>query len=388
MNKIYKKLIVMLLALAVSVTLMAMSSYAWLVLSQNPAATGIQVAIGGSNTILIAEDMRETTEDGTVYHYPGLFLDKLSFSQKEGYAYLQEIGSLMPVSTRDGLSWYLPRYYDGSDEEVKDGLAAAGELKDISEFVIENDLSHANLTGEKSEAVREGSYAYLDFWVVSPGADAYLRVTSGDEDTSGSFVMELPHAENMTDGYQLSREESGVSATARVGFLANDNRVIDNMAMLLYERSPGFDSRFSTLKGVYQESGEQAWDSDSNHFTIYEPNGDYHPFDEELDGTYVETKGLASTDGQIVELSLWDRLTVQRSSSWAETADGEIMLEQIFQTALRSMDIEDKTDTEITSGFYHDYLQGQIHPYIVRGDFIKIRALFIRAALPVLFRQT
>ena len=370
MNRIYKKLVAMVLSLVVSVSMMVMASYAWLVLSQNPAVTGIQIAIGGSNTIMIAEDIKETSEDGAVYHYPGVFFDKLQFSQKKGYAYLQEVGSLMPVSTWDGLSWYLPTYYVGSDEAVENGLAAAGQLKDTSDFILDNDLSHANLPAEESEAIREGRYVYLDFWVVSPGADAYLRVTAGDEDTAGSFVMEWPEAESTADGYRLSGEKSSVAATARVGFLANENRVFENMAMVLYERSSGFDSRFTSLKGVYQEPGEQAWDSDSNHFTIYEPNGDYHPYDVQLDGTYVETKALASHGSGITELALWDRLTVQRNSLWMQTADGEIMLEQIFQTALRGMDTEDRTGAEITTDFYTDYLQGQVHPYVDRGEFI------------------
>ena len=64
MKKIYFKLTVMVATLLMSVSVVLMSSYAWLVLSGNPVVTGIQVAIGGGNTILTAPDVRITDENG------------------------------------------------------------------------------------------------------------------------------------------------------------------------------------------------------------------------------------------------------------------------------------------------------------------------------------
>ena len=63
MNKIHIKLISMAVTLLLSVTVVIASSYAWMVLSANPVATGIQVAIGGGNTILIAPNVREEVQD-------------------------------------------------------------------------------------------------------------------------------------------------------------------------------------------------------------------------------------------------------------------------------------------------------------------------------------
>ena len=77
MQKIYLKLIAVLLALLVSVAMVIVSSYAWLVLAGNPAVTGIQVAIGGGNTILMAPNVREKGIDGVEYNIPGRFSDKL-----------------------------------------------------------------------------------------------------------------------------------------------------------------------------------------------------------------------------------------------------------------------------------------------------------------------
>ena len=65
MQKVYIKLIGVLLALVVSVAMVIVSSYAWLVLAGNPAVTGIQVAIGGGNTILVAPDLTAQGE-GTI----------------------------------------------------------------------------------------------------------------------------------------------------------------------------------------------------------------------------------------------------------------------------------------------------------------------------------
>ena len=80
MNKIYLKLIAISLTLVLSVSVVAMSSYAWLVLSSSPAVSGIQVTIGGGNTILVAPDITEVV-DGQVYHYPGTFSDTMNFSK-------------------------------------------------------------------------------------------------------------------------------------------------------------------------------------------------------------------------------------------------------------------------------------------------------------------
>lgn len=116
MKKIYAKLILITVTLLMSVSVVAMSTYAWFVLSKNPVATGIQVAIGGGNTILIAPDITEVV-NGTVYHYPGKFSDKMNFAQYESYDYLKDLGGLNPVSTIDGINWFLPTYYSVTDEE-------------------------------------------------------------------------------------------------------------------------------------------------------------------------------------------------------------------------------------------------------------------------------
>ena len=79
MNKTLTKLIMAALALVLAVSVAVMATYAWTILSKNPGAEGIQINIGGGNTILIAPDITQTV-DGSVYHYPGTFSEKLNFS--------------------------------------------------------------------------------------------------------------------------------------------------------------------------------------------------------------------------------------------------------------------------------------------------------------------
>lgn len=373
MRKVYIKLIAMALALILSVTVVIMSSYAWLVLSGSPTVSGIQVAIGGGNTILTAPNIREEGSNGEVYCYPGRFSDKLNFGQEKQYDFLQELGSLTPVSTYNGIDWYLPAYYSGNDPEVQAGKVASGYIKDFSEFSVDNKLSYANLPSKETGKISKGSYIYLDFWVVSPGGDYTLRVSTGNEtENGGSFVIDLLEPAETETGYKLSMNAGSAAAAVRVGFLANDLMLIDD-SMLCYQNSKYFDNRFHSLRGFYQEPDQNPVYLDENRFTIYEPNGDLHPEHKDLDGKYVETAPLAQVDGEVVEKTIQDRLTVQRASFWSPAENGadSTAIEQRFQAALYNMDADNMSTLEIMNRFYGSYLQGQISPYITKGDFIR-----------------
>jgi len=374
MKKIYAKLILITVTLIMSVSVVAMSSYAWFVLSGNPVATGIQVAIGGGNTILIAPDVTEVV-NGTVYHYPGKFSDKMNFAQHENYDYLKDLGGLNPVSTIDGINWFLPTYYDATDEEVQEGKVLSGSLRDFEDFTLDNKLLHGNLLKTDTEKIEEGSYIYLDFWVVAPGADYTLRVstpaTPGD-DSGGSFLVDLLQPTSNSDGtrYNLIYPDSKAAAAARVGFLANPSRLIDD-TMLHYQDSAYFDERYTSLQGFYYEPGTTA-DQENSRFTIYEPNADFHPDGIAASGSYVETKPIALLNGVPAEVSIPDRVTVQKSSLWTNAENGVgTAIEQRFQAALFGMDLADMDEQDIMDAFYGTYLQGQISPYVTKGEFIK-----------------
>lgn len=372
MTKIYIKLIAMALALVLSVSVVVMSSYAWLVLAGNPVATGIQVAIGGGNTILTAPNIRTVDEDGTVHNYPGYFSDKLNFGQQDNYEYLQGLGNLTPVSTVNGVDWFLPAYYSGNDQEVQEGKIPSGALKDISQFQWDGELSYANLDKEKDQnKIDKGSYIYLDFWVVAPGGDYYLRVSTGVEELNGgSFVIDLMEPKQENGSYTLKLPKGSAAAAVRVGFLANDLTIVDD-TMQRYIDSRYSDERFTSLRGLYQEPNTGTAYLLENRFTIYEPNGDYHPGSKQLNGSYVETKPLGFSNDQITEQRTKDNLTVQGANTWAPAVEGTegTALEQRFKTALFAGIWEKMNADAIMNSFYGNYLQGVVAPYVRKGSF-------------------
>lgn len=290
MKKVYLKLIAISLTLVLSVSVVAMSSYAWLVLSGNPAVSNIQVVIGGGNTILIAPDVTKEV-DGVTYHYPGAFTDNMNFSRYTTYSYLNDLAGLTPVSTADGVTWFIPQYYDYSDAEVRQGTALSGMLKDFDEFYQDIELEYANLPADNEELSEKGSYIYLDFWVVSPGDDFTLRLSTGTD--TGSFVVDLmqPKFNENTEGvskYALTSPEHVGTAAIRLGFLANPYQLTDD-SMLLYQSSPYVDKRYTSLRGIYTEPDSGSAQLAENRFTIYEPNADVHPYGNAAEGSYVRT---------------------------------------------------------------------------------------------------
>lgn len=370
MKKVYVKLIALSLMLAVSVSMVVAVSYAWVVMSTSPEVSGLQVTIGGGNTILVAADLTRVI-DGVTYHYPDQFDDKLHFGQHESYSFLQKVESLMPVSTADGIHWFLPEYYDASDEAVRNGRIAAGQIKDISQFSMEADLSHANLVDVEEESLIEGSYVYLDFWVVSPGTDCTLRIsvpTVDGDNSGGSFLLEQMRAEKHDGSYTLTEGDSQAAAMFRVGFLANTDMVLDD-SMLYYISSGGYDEDYRSLRGCYSEPGYYQGSRTGDRFTIYEPNADYHP-EMDLNGSiYLETKPVGLVNDVPTAVSVLDRVTAQRTSSWLTLDNGQTMLEQIFQSAIIG---KDGLEADALQEYFYDtYLQGQVEHFVDKGAFVK-----------------
>ena len=362
MNKIFRKLIAAFTMLAILLVLVITVSYAWLTISLSPEVQGISISLGGGNTILIAPNQTQIANGG-IYHYPGKFSQNLHFNQHEQYDYLNAIEGLSPVSTADGLHWYIPTYYDADDSAVINGDAAVGQVKPIEEFLLDSQLSHANVTDPK--AATQGSYVYLDFWVVSPGADYELRIAQGDE-TAGSFLIELMRPDENGNGeYELVESLGSVASSARIGFLVNHSTIIDD-TMLYYAASGNCPSAYTSLRGEYQEMGENILYSSNYIFTIYEPNGDLHP--EGDNGAYVATKPLAWTGDGVVMADIRDRLTVQMSNYWSEGINSKYYIQEAFKAAIAGKSYS--SVEEVAADFYQSYLQGQVLSYVDKGSFI------------------
>ena len=388
MKKTMSKLIISMMALIVAAALAVVSSYAWLTISGAPEVDGIQVNIGGSNTIMVAADMTVTGADGTVHHYPGTFGQELKFSQHETYAYLSGLSGLMPVSTSDGVHWILPAYYTEEDSRVQNGLAVEGQIKEITDFELDRTLARANLPDTEESTGLDGHYIYLDFWVVSP-ADGYkLRVSTGNEsEDSGSFVISLPEpaeADSDQDGkadhYVLQNVDETGAAAVRVGFLVNQEFAkFDDRSH--YYSSDTYDSRYTHLMGQYQEPGEDVllYQAAQNRFTIYEPNADSHPL--VLDGDYWITSPLGYRDGTLAETDIRNILTVQKTNSWHTGSNGtETLLEQEFKTAMIGSTFKEDAGDEMSYEFFETRLQGLLNRYVRRGFFAKSTEDLYRAA--------
>ena len=366
MNKAITKLIAAIIALTLSAVMIVTITYAWMTMSQTPVVEGIQITIGGGNTILVAANLSETVA-GVTYNYPGRFSDTLNFSMYDEYDYLNNIAALSPVSTADGIYWFLPERYSAQDPEVMSGTAMVGTLKDISQFNIDTTLKYANLSKDEVNGEAQGHYVYIDFWVVSPGSDYTLRVSQGDS-KGGSYVLEVMDAAKIDDGYTLVETDGSIAASCRVGFLVNPDYVSDDSA-LYYQRSPGFDSRYTRLRGTYAEADMgYMWHSSGYQFTIYEPNGDLHS--DRTDTGYYITSPIGWDGNKAVYADVRSRLTVQMTNTWRnQTEAAGISIEEMFQTAILGKEI--KSADEAEKFFYNQYLQGQYMPYVNKGAFIK-----------------
>ena len=378
MRKSMNKLIVSSVLALIAIVMMVTVSYAWYSLAGAPALEGIQITIGGTNTIKVAPNITEELEDGQVVHYPGFFAETFDVSRMDTYAYLGSLAGLTPVSTADGLHWF----YLGEDADLEVNGSTT-----LADYQMDSVLNNANISVEEATVDgKEGSYVYLDFWVVSPTSDCNLRVSIGSEN-EGSYLIGLPKAKkdgSTITGYRLEEGNDEAATSVRVGFLVNDQKIEENAAMNAYIDSGYFSEKYTALKGYYQEPGESIEAEHEYQFLIYEPNSDLHngvgtalvQTEEGLsyisceDGDYAITSPIGYENGHAVLADVSDRLTVQKSSQW-KGENGEIILSQIFQTSIVGADIEGKSESQITQYFYQDYLENNLSEYIKRAPFFQ-----------------
>ena len=351
-KRAYIKIACTAAALLCAMAMIVMSSYAWLTASTSPVAEGIQVAVGGGSTILLAPDV--VNDEGV--HYPGTFgatlrLDDLLDADAHS--------GLTPVSTADGLNWYLPVYYTEDDPEVRAETAKAGDLKPYDQFLCDETLTYANLAAGDEKAA-EGSYLYADFWVVSPGSRYELRVsTSNDASGAGSYVVDLPQVVETEVGFAMQTPEYPASESLRVGFLVNQNAAADSAAAYA---ANGGDQRYTTLMGGYQKAGEQVQPASYNTFHIYEPNGSSHSA---LEGVqdYIATYPLGRNDTSVTGIPVGSRLSVQMASQWEENKVNDLFTASVKQAG------DTATAADVQAQLYKN-LAGR-SDYVNKGQFIQ-----------------
>ena len=365
MNQTVKKMVITGVAVILSITLIVSATYAWTTLSKAPAAESIQITLGGGHTILLAPDYTQEL-DGEIYHYPGYFNDTLIFSRYDTYKYLNEVDSLFPVSTADGLNWFTPTYYDTSDPQVMNGEASVGDVKPVEFFENDNELLNANL---KEGDTNTGHYVYLDFWALSPVTDYTLRVARGDE-SGGSHLIELPRVKQSDGEFVLEATDNTFASSARIGFLVNTDLAAEK-SYSVYKESRFYEGNYNVLAGAYQEKGNYAYSGDYR-FTIYEPNGFTVPNSDEK--RYIVTRPVGLVDGKPALIDINDRLTVQQGSAWINK-NNVLSLDAMLKTVITGKNIQSNSQAEKL--LYVDYLQGQFTSFLTRGEFVtKTLALY------------
>ena len=351
-KKAYIKIACTAAALLCAMAMIVMSSYAWLTASTSPVAEGIQVAVGGGSTILLAPDV--VNDEGK--HYPGAFGATLRLDDlldTDAYS------GLTPVSTADGLSWYLPVYYTENDPEVLARTAKAGDLKPYDQFLCDETLTYANLSAGDEKAAK-GSYLYVDFWVVSPGSRYELRVsTSDDASGAGSYVVDLPQVVETKAGFAMQTPEYPASESLRVGFLVNQNAAADSVAAYAANRG---DQRYTTLRGTYQEAREQVQPAFSyNTFHIYEPNGSSHTAQRETG--YIATYPLGRNGTSVTGIPVGGKLSVQMASQWEGNKVNDLLTASVKQAG------DTATAADVQAQLYKT-LAGR-SDYVNKGQFIQ-----------------
>lgn len=352
-KKAYIKIACTAAALLCAMAMIVMSSYAWLTASTSPVAEGIQVAVGGGSTILLAPDLVD--KDGV--HYPGAFGATLRLDDLlDADAY----SGLTPVSTANGLSWYLPVYYTEDDPEVQAGTARAGDLKPYDQFLCDETLTYAKLPVDDERAAK-GSYLYADFWVVSPGSRYELRVsTSNDANGAGSYVVDLPQVVETKNGFAMQTPEYPASESLRVGFLVNQNAAAESAAAYT---ANGGDQRYTKLMGDYQKVGEQVQPASYNTFHIYEPNGSSHSAQGETG--YIATYPLGRNDTSVTGIPVGGRLSVQMASRWEENTVNDLFTASVKQAQAAGT----ATAADVQAQLYKT-LAGR-SDYVNKGQFIQ-----------------
>ncbi len=295
-----------LLVLAAA-SLVGAATYAWHILSVAPEAGGMQITVGAAKVIQVAPDV--TAADGS--HAPGTFGDTLDITKDANYDYFNGLAGLTPVSTADGVHWYLPQYGDAADG-----------MEGPTAFTEDENLAHANLPAEQAAAAQEGSYYYMDFWVSAP-EDFNLRLAAGDSKSAGSYALTLPLPQKSAEGgWTLSYDDAGLAAQKclRLGFLT------------------GLDS------------------DEGTSFLIYEPNSTDS-------GTYTVTTPRSAA-GETGDIS--GHLTVQQTSQWKQES-----LNNAFAQFAESSDTDllNMEALAVARQFYTKALGGQYRPYVTSGQF-------------------
>lgn len=222
------------LSLLIAIVMLVTASLAWFSLSTNPEIGGMQVSLYTGRALLMSE-----TEDG-------IYTELLNLGEK-----FSRYVDLKPVSTADGINWFLPEY------------EASGQLKPVYDFTLDTTLYHANVSrfdetgkllqdAELKAAYERGAYVYADIWFKTQEDRAEVRLSVPSrpaneldewEQEQGSYGTYVLGTYKKQDASTMVLDTEA-QAAMRVGFLVGEGT--ENQKFIIYE--PNADQRSALTK--------------------------------------------------------------------------------------------------------------------------------------------
>lgn len=297
------RLVMASLSLLLALLMFAGASYAWFSLSTHPEIGSMQVTLYTNRTLLVAASQA------------GEYGQRLDLADElSGYV------ELKPVSTADGIHWYLPTY------------EAIGLLKDPSQFDLDTRLDHANvakvdasgqpLQGLALKNAREkGYYVYADFWLKTEEPACQVRLSVPGQQTLDDWEIQQgaygTYALSLfirPEGADTAILEPQAQTALRAGFLCDPDDPATRR-FTIYE--PNANQRSNLGK---PRTGDGL--TDTPYVSGYDVAADLSNYKE---GFYIPTYPIGpdpaspSFSGMITEPD-YARQIIQKKSAWDLTA--------------------------------------------------------------------
>ncbi len=285
-----QKLFATAILLMLAIIMLVGASFAWMTISTNPEIKGFQLSLNTNQTLLVGKTQT------------GEFHQLLDIGEN-----LKNFVELKPVSTIDGVNWFLPTYnLDGS-------------LKDPSEFILDDTLAHANVLKVNSKGVllseaalqaarEKGYYIYTEFWLKTEEEACNVRLSVPSlgqlddweikQGLYGTYVL----SKYQIVGEGLAVMDIGAQAALRVGFLTNPDSSI-RREFYIYE--PNADQRSDSNKPSTMEQ----------YVVGYNKNADNSNY---MENYYIPTRPIAKGSdgkGKIADIDN-SKLMIQKQSFW------------------------------------------------------------------------
>ena len=211
-----KKLIPAIVMLLVSAVVLSTASYAWFSTSTSVTAEGMSVTASAPTSILIAA--QTAANDGTWKEYGAIadFSDIYSTTQEK----------LSPVSSKDGLTFYVPSKCEDMSGSIEEGCAISTTTSGYLTF----DYKLKNTNTEKSVDYCIESVTLKNTNIANAVRIAVLKKSGEGYVSLGVFAPEASTNENAVKFVTVGgASANGPMAAAHVGYNTADESVTEEV---------------------------------------------------------------------------------------------------------------------------------------------------------------